>query len=122
MDGDSRQNPAYRATLLFICFVTHAAERDMRKNLVEVFARVRVNLQLLKVKIDFKRAGWRTVKASNSVSFVSANFYFEVMPIAVRREGGFTREMGNMSASPPKTGELWISRSLDCPRAEKSGF
>ena len=38
------QDPAYRATLLFICFVTHAAERDMRKNLVEVFARVRVNL------------------------------------------------------------------------------
>lgn len=60
----------------------------MRKNLVEVFARVRVNLQLLKVKIDFKRTGWRTVKASNSDSFVSANSYFEVMPIAVRRERG----------------------------------
>jgi hypothetical protein len=53
-------SPAYRATLLFICFVTHAAERDMRKNLVEVFARVRVNLQLLKGKIAGKRAGWRT--------------------------------------------------------------
>ena len=59
------QDPAYRATLLFICFVTHAAERDMRKNLVEVFARVRVNLQLLKGKIAGKRAGWRTRKESN---------------------------------------------------------
>ena len=50
------QDPAYRATLLFICFVTHTAERDMRKNFVEVFARVRVDLQLLKGKIAGKRA------------------------------------------------------------------
>jgi rubredoxin len=55
----------------------------MRKNLVEVFARVRVNLRLLKGKIAGKRAGWRTGKESNSDSFVSANLYFEVMPKAV---------------------------------------
>ena len=56
----ARQNPAYRATLLSICFSTHTAERDRRKNLVEVFARVRVNLHLLKGKIAGKRAGLRS--------------------------------------------------------------
>jgi hypothetical protein len=33
---------------------------DKRKNLVEVFARVRVNLPVLKGKIAGKRAFWRT--------------------------------------------------------------
>lgn len=50
------QDPAYRATLLYIYTVTHAVVRDMRKNLVEVFARVRVNLRILKGKIAGKRA------------------------------------------------------------------
>ena len=52
--------PAYRATLLYIYLVTHAVMPDKRKNLVEVFARVRVNLPVLKGKIAGKRACWRT--------------------------------------------------------------
>ncbi len=54
------QDPAYRATLLYIYLVTHAVMPDKRKNLVEVFARVRVNLPVLKGKIAGKRACWRT--------------------------------------------------------------
>ena len=54
------QDPAYRATLLYIYLVTHAVMPDKRKNLVEVFARVRVNLRILKGKIAGKRACWRT--------------------------------------------------------------
>ena len=50
------QDPAYRATLLYFIHVTHAVVRDMRKNLVEVFARVRVNLRIFKGKIAGKRA------------------------------------------------------------------
>ena len=52
--------PAYRATLLYIYLVTHTVVREMRKNLVEVFARVRVNLRILKGKTAGKRACWRT--------------------------------------------------------------
>jgi hypothetical protein len=51
---------AYRATLLYVCLVTHTVVREKRKNLVEVFARVRVNLRILKGKIAGKRACWRT--------------------------------------------------------------
>jgi hypothetical protein len=54
------QDPAYRATLLYIHLVTPAVVRDMRKELVEVFARVRVNLRILKGKIAGKRASGRT--------------------------------------------------------------
>jgi len=52
--------PAYRATLLYFVHVTHAVVRDMRKNLVEVFARVRVNLRIFRGKIAGKRAVLRT--------------------------------------------------------------
>ncbi len=58
--SQERQNPAYRATLLYIYLVTHTVVREMRKNLVEVFARVRVNLRILKGKIADKRAVLRT--------------------------------------------------------------
>jgi hypothetical protein len=54
------QDPAYRATLLYICRVTHAVVRDMRKNLVEVLTRVRVNLRIFRGKIAGKRAVSRT--------------------------------------------------------------
>ena len=54
------QDPAYRATLLYIYLVTPAIVRDMREELVEVFARVRVNLQIFKGKIAGKRACLRT--------------------------------------------------------------
>ena len=54
------QDPAYRATLLYFYLVTHTVVREMRKNLVEVFARVRVNLRILKGKIADKRAVLRT--------------------------------------------------------------
>jgi hypothetical protein len=54
------QDPAYRATLLYFVQVTHAVVRDMRKKLVEVFARLRVNLRILKGKIAGKRATQRS--------------------------------------------------------------
>jgi hypothetical protein len=52
MDGDRlivvkatrEQDPAYRATLLYFINVTYVVMRYMRKNLVEVFALVRVTL------------------------------------------------------------------------------
>jgi hypothetical protein len=56
----ARQDPAYRATLLYVCLVTHAIVQDMREELVEVFARVRVNLRIFKGKIAGKRASSRT--------------------------------------------------------------
>jgi hypothetical protein len=40
-----------------------AVMRDMRKTFVEVFARVRLNLRILKGKIAGKRACWRTKKS-----------------------------------------------------------
>ena len=55
------QDPAYRATLLYIYLVKHAVMRDKRKNLVEVFARVRVNLRLFKGKSADKRAVLRSI-------------------------------------------------------------
>jgi hypothetical protein len=54
--SQERQDPAYRATLLSIYIVKHAVVRDMREKLVEVLARVRVNLRILKGKIAGKRA------------------------------------------------------------------
>ena len=53
------QDPAYRATLLYFIHVTHEVMRDMCKNLVEVLARVRVNLNYFKGKSADKRAKWR---------------------------------------------------------------
>ena len=51
--------PAYRATLLNFVYLTHKSMRDMRKNLVEVFARVRVNLQEFTVNFAVMRANLR---------------------------------------------------------------
>ena len=51
--------PAYRATLLYFVYLTHKSMRDMRKNLVEVFARVRVNLQEFTVNFAVMRANLR---------------------------------------------------------------
>ena len=53
------QDPAYRATLLYFVYLTHKSMRDMRKNLVEVFARVRVNLQEFTVNFAVMRANLR---------------------------------------------------------------
>jgi hypothetical protein len=53
-------SPAYRATLLYICFVPLAVVRDERNEFVEVFVRLRVNLQFLKGKIAVKRACLRS--------------------------------------------------------------
>ena len=50
---------AYRATLLYFVYLTHKSMRDMRKNLVEVFARVRVNLQEFTVNFAVMRANLR---------------------------------------------------------------
>ena len=58
--SQERQNPAYRATLLYFYLVMPAVVQDIRKYLVEVFALVRVNLRILKGKIAGKRACWRT--------------------------------------------------------------
>jgi len=57
--SQGRQNPAYRATLLYFVYLTHKSMRDMRKNLVEVFARVRVNLQEFTVNFAVMRANLR---------------------------------------------------------------
>jgi hypothetical protein len=51
--------PAYRATLLYFVYLTHKSMRDIRKNLVEVFARVRVNLQEFTVNFAVMRANLR---------------------------------------------------------------
>ena len=59
MDGDPRQDPAYRATLLYFIYITLKSVRDMRKHLVEVFARVRVILQKFTVNFAVMRAHLR---------------------------------------------------------------
>ena len=43
MDGDSRQNPAYRATLLYYYFVTHKLMRDTHIAYVEQLAAPKSN-------------------------------------------------------------------------------
>ena len=57
--GIYRRCPAYRATLLYFVYLTHKSMRDIRKNLVEVFARVRVNLQEFTVNFAVMRANLR---------------------------------------------------------------
>ena len=59
--------PAYRATLLYICFVMLAVVRDERNESVEVFVRLRVNLQFLKGKIAGKRACLRSIRFLGSL-------------------------------------------------------
>ena len=58
---------AYRATLLYICFVMLAVVRDERNESVEVFVRLRVNLQFLKGKIAGKRACLRSIRFLGSL-------------------------------------------------------
>ena len=53
------QDPAYRATLLYFIYITLKSVRDMRKHLVEVFARVRVILQKFTVNFAVMRADLR---------------------------------------------------------------
>jgi len=52
-------SPAYRATLLYFIYITLKNVRDMRKHLVEVFARVRVILQKFTVNFAVTRAHLR---------------------------------------------------------------
>jgi len=53
--------PAYRATLLYFVCITLKCVREVRKYLVEVFARVRVNLQKCTVNFAVMRASLRTI-------------------------------------------------------------
>ena len=55
----ARQNPAYRATLLYFVYIALKGVRDMRKYLVEVFARVRVILRKFTVNFAVMRAHLR---------------------------------------------------------------
>ena len=53
------QDPAYRATLLYFVYLPHKSVRNVCNDLVEVLARVRVNLLKLAVNFAVMRANLR---------------------------------------------------------------
>ena len=52
-------SPAYRATLLYFVYLPHKSVRNVCNDLVEVLARVRVNLLKLAVNFAVMRANLR---------------------------------------------------------------